>query len=422
MANKTATDYENDYRTKETANAQNSYDTRKANTEQRKTDRTASTQTYLKGQNEIIESALDNSTKKVQQQIDAAPGEYQRLFDRNALSEEVGRHAAEVKMANMGMSDSGLNRSTQAALSAQRMNADAAARKSMREYVNELENQITDMTVEAENQKKQIGLDANYKDQQDFQSWDAADDTWYRDRLDNIDTNAITYGANMWQADEANRATVEAAQIEAAATQAKAQQDGQQAYFDNIIKLMDKGGMSYDQAALNYEAMTGSGEQATYARNYLAAIKAGYSDAEAAIYANAGGGTAGEIAVANQRIGAANVNVNSLTKAYGGGNRGIFGDGWTSRDKDLEHAKGGGWTQENWDKSIARAVNEATSNLKKSGLDDSSKMIAAAIAVGSTYAEAATEKTKTKMYNALASKFSGAALEAACQAAGIVAE
>ncbi len=423
MANKTATDYQQERLNQLNADTEKSYTTWQTNNDKLKADRTASTQTYITGQNEIIDAAADNSIRKVQQQIDEAPGVYQSDFDRNAIAEMVNRKKLEESMANMGLTDSGLNRTQQTALSVQKGNADAATHKSMREYVNKLENAITDLEVQRENDKKQLALDKRYQDDQYFQSLDNELNTWRSNAMDTNLTNSYTYGDTMWQADEANRATVEAANIAAAAEIEAAGIKAQRTNADKLTEyaqfMMKNMGYSEDAAIAAAISMYPTGDKTadTYAKNYSAAIKAGYSDTEAAAYANAGGGTAGEIAAANQRIGAANVNVTGLTKVYGGGTG--FGDLWTDSDADLKHAKGGGWTQTNWNKSIERAVDKVISKLKNSGLSDNDKKIAAAQAVGYTYAGAVNSKTEDKFIEAMIKQFSGAALQAALSAAGI---
>ena len=50
---------------------------------------------------------------------------YRALYDENAINERVARLNVEEAMANMGLTDSGLNRSQQTALGATRMRADA---------------------------------------------------------------------------------------------------------------------------------------------------------------------------------------------------------------------------------------------------------------------------------------------------------
>lgn len=245
----TIADFEKEFLDKANAGTYATYQQMLKDDEKTKADKQASTQKYITGQGEIIDRATDNSVKKVQEQIDAAPGEYQNLFDRNALSEMVGRHAAEVKMANMGMSDSGLNRSTQAALSARRMNADADARKSMREYVNGLETAITDITVAGESQKQQIALDANKSMDDWFTQLDAQTRSYLTSGLDANRQNSYTYGADMWNAQQENAATVEAAKIKAAADTEAAKAQAAKDANNLLIDLMDKGGMTYEEAS-----------------------------------------------------------------------------------------------------------------------------------------------------------------------------
>ena len=60
-------------------------------------------------------------------QVAQTEDSYRRLFDENAIGERVARLNVEEAMANMGLTNSGLNRTQQTALSAGRARADATA-------------------------------------------------------------------------------------------------------------------------------------------------------------------------------------------------------------------------------------------------------------------------------------------------------
>ncbi|MBQ3133707.1 MAG: hypothetical protein IJC17_05500 [Clostridia bacterium] len=59
------------------------------------------------------------------QQSKATKQSYEGLFDRNAIQEAVSRKTVAERMANLGLTDSGLNRSQQTAISVTRSKADA---------------------------------------------------------------------------------------------------------------------------------------------------------------------------------------------------------------------------------------------------------------------------------------------------------
>ena len=244
----TKADFEKEFLDKANAGTYATHQQMLKDDEKTKADKQASTQKYITGQGEIIDRATANSVKKVQQQIDAAPEVYQGDFDRNAIAEMVNRKKLEESMANMGLTDSGLNRTQQTALSVQKGNADAATRKSMREYVNKLEEAITDITVAGESQKQQTALDANKSMDDWFTQLDAQTRSYLTSGLDANRQNSYTYGADMWNAQQQAAATVEAANIAAQAERDKAASAAADANFNKVVQLMDKGGMTYEEA------------------------------------------------------------------------------------------------------------------------------------------------------------------------------
>ena len=74
-----------------------------------------------------MQDAIDKSTasaaKPYQTQIEQLPSQYQKLYDTNAVQELVNRRQVQETMANMGLTDSGLNRTQQTAIAIQRGNA-----------------------------------------------------------------------------------------------------------------------------------------------------------------------------------------------------------------------------------------------------------------------------------------------------------
>ncbi len=77
------------------------------------------------------------------QKVDAAKASYQALYDENAVREKVAQRNVEETLANMGLSDSGLSRTQQTALSAVRARADAAVSLKKQQAVDTLLNEMT---------------------------------------------------------------------------------------------------------------------------------------------------------------------------------------------------------------------------------------------------------------------------------------
>ena len=92
--------------------------------------------------NAAIDRATASSTNPYKTQMEQLPSQYQSLFDANAVQELVGRRQVQEAMANMGLTDSGLNRTQQTALSVQRGNADASVRLAQQQKTQELQEYI----------------------------------------------------------------------------------------------------------------------------------------------------------------------------------------------------------------------------------------------------------------------------------------
>lgn len=137
----------------------------------------------------VVDEQVATQKAPYETKLEEAPGEYQAQFDRNALSEELGRQAVELKLSDMGLTDSGLNVSSQAALSAQRMNADASTRRSMQEYVHGLEDAIRELDTQGEAKKTQLKLDS-----------DAAFDSWYSSASSSVYKQADKDAQTLFQA------------------------------------------------------------------------------------------------------------------------------------------------------------------------------------------------------------------------------
>lgn len=73
------------------------------------------------------EQELSSLKQHYRAQAEKTEQDYRSLYDENAIRERIAQLNVEEAMANMGLSDSGLNRTQQTALSATRMRADAQA-------------------------------------------------------------------------------------------------------------------------------------------------------------------------------------------------------------------------------------------------------------------------------------------------------
>lgn len=116
---------------------------------------------YVQGQQAAVDKSIEAQTAIIEQQKAALPEAYRKLYDANAVQQLVGERQVAERMANLGLTDSGLNRTQQTALTLQRGNADADVRRQEREAAQKLEQQLLQIRTDAEAQKLQIAASAN---------------------------------------------------------------------------------------------------------------------------------------------------------------------------------------------------------------------------------------------------------------------
>lgn len=147
------------------------------------------------GLNQIVDNATNQAVGKVQNEIDKLPTAYQSAYDVNAIQQKINEREVAERMANLGLTNSGLNRTQQTAINIQRANADAALTQQKNAATASLKQQIADLYASGENQKAQNKLNV------------------YNTYMDELDSSAVAYANNQ----ASNRAAIQKAQIEAAA-------------------------------------------------------------------------------------------------------------------------------------------------------------------------------------------------------------
>lgn len=153
--------------------------------------------------NEAIDRATNASVNPYKTQMEQLPAQYQKLFDTNAVQELVGRKQVQEAMANMGLTDSGLNRTQQTALSLQRGNADYNTRLAQQQKTQELQDKISQLMEAGAAQKQQQettirGNTAN----------------WYNDLLSSYYGNAVQQGTDLYNNDQERTAALAEAKIQ----------------------------------------------------------------------------------------------------------------------------------------------------------------------------------------------------------------
>ena len=130
--------------------------------------------------NAAIDRATASSTNPYKTQMEQLPSQYQSLFDANAVQELVGRRQVQEAMANMGLTDSGLNR-----------NADASVRLAQQQKTQELQDKLSQLVENAAAQKQQqeASIRANTSD-------------WYNTLLSNFYSTAQQQGTSLYNAEQ----------------------------------------------------------------------------------------------------------------------------------------------------------------------------------------------------------------------------
>lgn len=204
-----------------------------------KEQRTQADEAFIKQVQDAIDKSTASAAKPYQTQIEQLPSQYQKLYDTNAVQELVNRRQVQETMANMGLTDSGLNRTQQTAIAIQRGNADAAARLEQQQKTQELQDKIAQLMESGAAQKQQ--QEAAIRN-------DSAN--WYNNLLGDMYNNAVNMGYNQYNTDVAredeNKRWAEQlrqneldrqAQLDAAKEQAEL--EAQQQAFENTMKIVD---------------------------------------------------------------------------------------------------------------------------------------------------------------------------------------
>lgn len=189
--------------------------------------------------NAAIDRATASSTNPYKTQMEQLPSQYQSLFDANAVQELVGRRQVQETMANMGLTDSGLNRTQQTALSVQRGNADASVRLAQQQKTQELQDKISQLVENAAAQKQQqeASIRANTSD-------------WYNTLLSNFYSTAQQQGTGLYNAEQERAAAAAEAERQRLIAAADAEAKAKQQDFENqlaIAKVLQASGASSEE-------------------------------------------------------------------------------------------------------------------------------------------------------------------------------
>lgn len=103
---------------------------------------------------------------QAQQQLNNADKKYRRQYDANAIQEIVDQKALNERMANLGLSKSGLNATQQTAIALARGNRDASTTTSHNQFIDDTNLALQDIynQAEAERASKKLAAQQQYAD------------------------------------------------------------------------------------------------------------------------------------------------------------------------------------------------------------------------------------------------------------------
>ena len=184
---------------------------------------------YIKDTNAAYDSSGKAYSEKVQSEIGALPEKYRPQYDANAVQELVNRRQVAEAMANYGLTDSGLNRSQQTAISLQRGNADYGTRRQQAEEQRTMEQAIRDYLADIGIQKAQLAAQSNLQTQKDILS------NYYSLLSSGMQNAAKLYGSDLDAETAAARLAEEKQQAAAKLAEQQRQFNTEQAYKNSQL-------------------------------------------------------------------------------------------------------------------------------------------------------------------------------------------
>ena len=178
----------------------------------------------------FYDAAIETSRKDHEASAKQTEDSYRSVYDANAVNELVMRREIQEAIANMGLTDSGLNATQQTAVSLQRGRADSEATRQKQAAVDAIIRELNSRRAELEAQKTSAAAGI----------YAQADADILNLRI-NADTDARQNAASLYAADREAEATRYAAEQEAATKQAQMLLDAQKAQADERVKMLELG-------------------------------------------------------------------------------------------------------------------------------------------------------------------------------------
>lgn len=253
----------------------------KKQTDEYSTQRKTQADEAAKISDSLYDTAISTAEKNYTASAQETESSYRGVYDANAVNELVARRNVEEAMANMGLTDSGLNATQQTAISLQRGRADS---------------QTT--------QQKQAAVDAIMRELDNVRAqYNAEKTAASADIYAQADADILNFKSNADAAARTNAASLYAADQEAAAAQYAADQEAAAAQADHHIQMLKLGYEWSDEAGgyVKADTETGTSGQLTDAQiklalEYMDKTGAEYDEAVKVLF-----GTTSAASAVNQR-------------------------------------------------------------------------------------------------------------------------
>lgn len=174
---------------------------------------------------QLYETAITNAEKNYNASAQETEKSYRSVYDANAVDELVARRNVEETLANMGLTDSGLNATQQTAISLQRGRADSQTSQQKQAAVDAIMRELENVRAQYDAEKTAASADIYAQADADILN--------YRN---NADAAAMQNAAALYAADQEAIAAQYAADQEAATKQAQMLLDAQAASAEQELK------------------------------------------------------------------------------------------------------------------------------------------------------------------------------------------
>lgn len=178
----------------------------------------SATDQYLADIDAIFKENARQLEQSYNQQKAQLPQDYQYAYDKNAIQQAINEREVAGRMEQLGLTDSGLNRTQQAAINVQRSNADAAVTQQQNAQLNALTSALYEQLSQNRANQTAGAAQARY----DLAS---RNQDLYNSYMANADSMAASIASSLYSADQ-----------QRAAAEAQAAAEQQQAWYDYLLE------------------------------------------------------------------------------------------------------------------------------------------------------------------------------------------